>query len=94
MSLVVPTGLRAVTLGDDRRGQGWVRTEECERQGLRWWGDPALASDSEGAARVALRPWDVQEQGLVAQGVRADRVPSAPHVSHWGRRVWSRLRTG
>lgn len=57
-------------------------------------GDPALASDSEGAARVALRPWDVQEQGLVAQGVRADRVPSAPHVSHWGRRVWSRLRTG
>ena len=50
--------------------------------------DPALASDSEGAAQIALRPWDVQEQGLVAQGVRAHRVPSALHVSHWGRHVW------
>lgn len=55
--------------------------------------DPALASDSEGAARVPLRLGDVREQGLVAQGVRADRVPAASHVSHWGRHVWSRLRT-
>lgn len=55
---------------------------------------PALASDSEGASRVPLRLWDVQEQGLVARGVRADRVPSAAHVCHWGRRVLPRLRTG
>lgn len=42
MPLVVPTGLRAVTLGDDRGGRvrtwdwGWVqvRTEECELRGL------------------------------------------------------------
>lgn len=69
MSLVVPTGLRAVTLGDDRRDQvgtwdrGSVRTAECEGRASGGGKDPALASDSEGAARIALRPRDVQEQG-------------------------------
>lgn len=40
--------------------------------------DPALASDSEGAARVPLRLGDVREQGLVAQGVRADSFSRVP----------------
>lgn len=64
---------------------------------------PALASDSEGAARVPLRLWDVQEQGLVARGVRADGVPSAAHVAtgvgvcchvlEWARELWPEVRS-
>lgn len=54
---------------------GWVRvrTEECERAGPRGAGRTQHWPLIWGCRRVPLRLGDVREQGLVAQGVRADR---------------------